>query len=129
MYLLDTNTLSYYFRGEGEVAKRLLATPPQEIAISSITLFELEYGLRRRPGHKHSAQLQGFVSLISVISLDAASAKAAADIRIALDKKGTPIGPFDLLIAACAIARPATLVTHNTQEFQRVPRLKLEDWY
>lgn len=129
MYLLDTNTLSYYFRGEGRVAQNLLVTPPQEVAISSVTLFELEYGLRRRPGHERAAQLQAFVNLINVVPLEVRTAKAAADIRIALDKAGSPIGPFDLLIAACALARQATLVTHNTREFERVPNLKLEDWY
>lgn len=129
MLLLDTNTLSYYFRGEGRVAQRLLAIPPQEVAISSVTLFELEYGLRRRPGHKRLAQLRAFVNLINVVPLDVGGARAAADIRVALDKKGTPIGPFDLLIAACALARHAALVTHNTREFKQVPGLKLADWY
>jgi tRNA(fMet)-specific endonuclease VapC len=69
------------------------------------------------------------VAVVSILSLDAAGAKRAAELGSFLHRKGTAIGPMDTLIAGTAIAHQATLVTHNTAEFRRVPGLKLVDWY
>ena len=129
-YCLDTNTLIYFFKGLGNVSKRLLATPPGEIAIPAVVIFELEVGIGKSTSpRKRIAQLQEMTSLVNVISFGQPEAKSAAGIRIKLEKQGTPIGPYDILIAASAMANNSTLVTHNKREFERVAGLKIEDWY
>ena len=129
-YVLDTNTLIYYFKGIGNIATQLLATPPNDIGIPTIVLYELEVGIAKsvRP-RKRKAQLQEFISLVNIIPFSDAEAKCAADIRVKLEKKGSLIGPYDILIAASAMANNNILVTHNQSEFQRIRGLKLEDWY
>jgi len=130
IYLLDTNTLIYYFKGMGDVAKRLLSTSPSEIALSTIVLFELEVGIAKSMSpRKRKAQLQEFTSLVNIVSFDRAAAELAAEIRAKLEKRGVLIGPYDILVAASALATNSTLVTHNTKEFERVESLKIEDWY
>ena len=129
-YLLDTNTLIFYFKGMGNVAGRLLTTPPAEIALSAIVLFELELGIAKSIApRKRKTQLKEFVLLVNNIPFDAAAARSAAGIRAKLEKRGVPIGPYDILIAASAMANNCTLVTHNQKEFERVEGLKIEDWY
>ena len=129
-YVLDTNTLIYYFKGMGNVANHLLEKAPNDIEIPVIVLFELEVGIAKSVSpRKRKQQLQEFLSLVTLIPFDYAEAKYAADIRVKLEKKGTPIGPYDLLIAASAMAQNSTLVTHNKKEFDRVGRLKTVDWY
>jgi tRNA(fMet)-specific endonuclease VapC len=129
-YCLDTNTLIYFFKGLGEVSNRLLTTPPGEIAIPAVVIFELEVGIGKSTSpRKRIAQLQEITSLVNIISFGQAEAKCAAGIRIKLEKQGIPIGPYDNLIAASALANNSTLVTHNTKEFKRVVGLKIEDWY
>ena len=130
MYLLDTNTLIYYLKGMGNVAERLLSTSPSEIAISAIVLFELEVGIGKSVSpRKRKAQLQEFTSLVTVLSFDRSAAESAAEIRVKLEKRGVPIGAYDILIAASALATNSTLVTHNRKEFERIEGLKIEDWY
>jgi len=130
MYLLDTNTLIYYFKGMGNVAKRLLSTSPSEIALSAIVHFELEVGIAKSISpRKRKAQLQEFTSLVNIVSFDRAAAELAAEIRAKLEKPGVLIGAYDILVAASALATNSTLVTHNTKEFERVESLRIEDWY
>jgi tRNA(fMet)-specific endonuclease VapC len=129
-YVLDTNTLIYFFKGMGKVADRLLALPPSEIGIPTIVLYELEVGIAKSKfPQKRSAQFQEFISLLNILPFDLAEAKCAAMIRAKLEKKGIPIGPYDVLIAASALANHWTLVTHNKEEFGRVEGLKIEDWF
>lgn len=129
-FLLDTNTLIYFFRGQGHVADKLLATQPGDIAVSTITLFELETGLRKSPqASTRRKQLAAFVDAAQVWDLDRGAAGAAAEIRAVLEQKGTPIGVLDTLIAGIALAKRAAVVTHNTRELSRVPRLEIVDWY
>ena len=130
MFLLDTNTLIYYFKGQGQVAEKLLATPPDQLAISTVSLFELETGLRKSgESRKRRAQLDAFALAAQVWSFDQPAALAAADIRAALESKGQPMGPLDNLIAGIAVVHAATLVTRNRREFSRVPRLATVDWH
>ena len=129
-YCLDTNTLIYFFKGIGNVSKRLLATPPSEIAIPTVVLFELEVGIGKSTSpRKRIAQLQEVTSLVNIITFGQSEAKCAAGIRVKLEAQGIPIGPYDILIAASALANNSTLITHNKREFERVPGLKIEDWY
>lgn len=130
MYLLDTNTLIYYFKGMGNVAKRMLSISPSEIAVSTIVLFELEVGIAKSVSpRKRKTQLQEFTSLVNIISFDRAAAESAAGIRAKLEKRGVSMGPYDILIAASALATNSTLVTHNKKEFERIESLRIEDWY
>lgn len=130
MNLLDTNTLVYYFKGMGNVATRLLATPPSKVAVSTITLYEIDLGLEKSgTARKRRKLLAELEAAVHVIPFGRSEATAAARIRAALEHAGIPIGPLDNLIAGTAIATGATLVTHNQAEFSRVPGLKLVDWF
>jgi tRNA(fMet)-specific endonuclease VapC len=130
MYILDTNTLIYYFKGQGQVTQNLLNTPPQEIIISTIVVFELQVGIAKSTSPtKRIQQLQQLLSQVNQVDFDRDMALAAAKIRAQLEKQGTPIGPMDILIAGTAIALQATLVTHNVGEFSRIPGLSIADWY
>jgi len=130
MYVLDTNTLIYYFKGVGKVADRLLQTPPRDIAIPTIALFELEVGIAKsKNSEKRRKQLDAFLSLITVLPMAIKEAKSAAGIRADIEDKGIPIGAMDILIAGTALANHGVLVTHNTKEFERVDGLSIEDWF
>ncbi|RPJ82061.1 MAG: type II toxin-antitoxin system VapC family toxin [Deltaproteobacteria bacterium] len=129
-YVLDTNILIYFFKGVGKVSDHLLAKPPNVIWIPTIVLFELEVGIgKSRSPKKRREQLNEFLSLVNIIPFGKDEAICASDIRITLERKGFPIGPYDVLIAGSALAAKATLVTHNMKEFSRVEALKIEDWY
>ena len=132
-YLLDTNALSYAFRGEGEVARRLLAVSPTDIGIPAPVLYEARTGmLRLGPGSRRDAMLSALDTLlreVSVAAFDAAAAEAAAQIRVELESRGEAIGPIDTQIAGIARSVGAVLVTRNTREFGRVSGLLVEDWY
>ncbi len=129
MYMLDTNTLIYFFKGMGNVGTRLISVPPKNIGIPAIVLYELELGIARSnsPG-KRIKQLDSFCTVTKVFPFTDTEAKVAADICSQLMKKGTPIGPYDVLIAATALANNSVLVTNNSKEFKRVSKLKLENW-
>lgn len=128
-YMLDTNTLIYYFKGLGAVSKRFLSIPPNEIAIPTIVIYELEVGIAKSTSpRKRKAQLEELSSLVSIIPFRYSEAQWAAKIRVKLEKQGMPIGPYDVLIAATALANGSTLITHNTKEFERIEGLKIEDW-
>jgi tRNA(fMet)-specific endonuclease VapC len=130
MFALDTNALIHFFKGAGRVKERLLATPPAEVAIPAVVLYELEIGIvQSTQPSKHRTELNALLAVVSVLSLNAAAAKHAAELNNDLRRKGAVIGPLDTLIAGTAIAHQSILVTHNTAEFQRVPGLRIEDWY
>ena len=129
-YVLDTNTLIYFFKGSGNVAKHLLSKPPSEITVPSIVLFELEVGIRKSTNpRKRISQLKEFLSLVNVSPFGPEEAVIASEIRVRLEKKGTPIGPYDVLIATTALSVNGILVSQNLKEFQRIKGLKTEDWY
>ncbi len=130
MYILDTNTLIYFFKGMGNVPSKLLAIPPKKIAIPAIVIYELEYGIARSNSpKKRQAQLKEICSLVNLLPFGNKEACSAASIRANLEKKGTPIGPYDVLIAGTALEHGGILVTNNLKEFSRVSKLKTENWY
>ncbi|MBW1787574.1 MAG: type II toxin-antitoxin system VapC family toxin [Deltaproteobacteria bacterium] len=130
MYVLDTNTLIYFFKGVGNVADNILNTLPKDIGIPAIVLFELEVGIAKsKSPRKRIKQLHEMTSLIQIISFGDKEAIMSATIRADLEKKGTPIGPYDILIGGTTLAHQATLITHNTTEFGRIDKLHIEDWY
>lgn len=129
MYILDTNTLIYFFKGIGNVADKLLAASPKDIGIPAVVIYELEYGIARSTSpKKRMKQLEELFSLVEVLPFGNEEAKTSATIRASLEKKGTPIGPYDVLIAGTALSKQGILVTSNTKEFSRVPKLKIIDW-
>jgi len=129
-YLLDTNVLSDFARGEPAVMARLRQEAPGQLAVSVITEMEVEYGLARNPGL--AARLRETMRLlldtITVLPFEREDARAAAQLRAVLHRPGTPIGAYDLLLAACALRRGLVFVTNNTREFARVGGLGVEDW-
>ncbi len=130
MFALDTNTLIYFFKGEGRVAGHLLNTAPRDIGIPAIVLYELELGIARsNQPRKRRGQLDALLSAVSVLAFDRDAARLSAELRATLDAAGKPIGPMDTLIAGTALAHRAALVTHNTREFSRVKGLRLADWF
>ncbi len=130
MYVIDTNTLIYFFKGMGGVPERFFEVSPKEIAIPSVVLYELEYGIARSASpRKRQAQLTDLCSSVEILPFDREAAKLSASVRASLEKKGTPIGPHDILIAGTALAAQGILVTNNAKEFSRVSKLKLENWF
>lgn len=130
MYILDTNTLIYFFKGQGNVSETFLQISPKDIGVPCIVVYELNVGIAKstRP-QKRSEQLAELLQLVNVIPFGLNEAHSASKIRVALEEQGQPIGPYDILIAATALANHATLVTHNTKEFGRIPQLEVEDWF
>lgn len=130
MYLLDTNTIIYFFKDAGNVAKNLLSKSPKDIAVPSIVLYELEVGAANsaKPT-KRKQQIASLVSLLKIIPFGEKEAEESAKVRSELESIGKPIGAYDILIAGTAISSNFVLVTHNTKEFSRVKKLKQEDWY
>ncbi|CAM4034867.1 type II toxin-antitoxin system VapC family toxin [Arcobacter cloacae] len=130
MYLLDTNTVIYFFKGLGDISKNLFNVSPKDIFIPSIVVYELEVGIAKsNDSQKRQEQLKKLLSQINIINFTQTEAVQSAKIRADLEKKGTPIGSIDILIAGCAKANNLILVTRNTKEFQRVENLQLIDWY
>ena len=130
MFVLDTNTPIYFFKGAGRVADNLLAVVPGEVAIPAVALYELEAGAdSSNVGRRRRKELDGFAAAICVLPFDQRSAKAVAELRLALERQGKGIGLLDTLIAGTVLAHGGILVTHNTKEFRRVPGLRLVDWF
>ena len=129
-YLLDTNICIYLIKKHPpEILERFREHLPQDVAISIITLFELQYGVEKSQYRQRSEDaLAKFLLPLTLIDLDRLAAEEAAVIRAQLEKKGISIGPYDLLIAGLARSRDLTLVTNNTKEFKRIVGLHLENW-
>ena len=130
MYLLDTNICIYLIKNSYPfMTEKVFSYEPSDIAISSITVFELEYGAAKSKwGEETKRKLAVFLSPFTILPFSTEDAIAAGQVRAQLEKSGRPIGPYDTLIAAQGISRGLTVVTHNTNEFIRVPGIKLEDW-
>lgn len=129
-YLLDTNICIYLIKEKPpEVLARFTTLKPTQIFISAISVFELHYGVENSQAPKRNlAALESFLRPMSIVDFTPKEAKHAAKIRVDLKRKGTPIGAYDIQIAATALAYSLTVVTNNTSEFERVVGLKLENW-
>ena len=132
MLVLDSNTISYYLRGDPQVVPRLQALRPADLGVPAIVEYELRYGLLRMPlamAAPRLAALAQFLRPLQMLSFDSECATIAARTRVDLEAVGTPIGPHDTLIAATALRHQATLVTRNVREFARVPGLQCLNWH
>ncbi|HQW81003.1 MAG TPA: type II toxin-antitoxin system VapC family toxin [Pseudomonadota bacterium] len=129
-FLLDTNICIYAMRTRPEsVQRRLAAARSADLAISTVTVFELWYGVFcSKAVARNSDALREFLAPLRQLEFDVEDAATCAKIRASLEAGGTPIGPYDLQIAAQALRRKLTLVTHDTAEFKRIAGLKLADW-
>jgi tRNA(fMet)-specific endonuclease VapC len=127
-YLLDTDSVSYALRGHGDVADKIKTQRPSEVRMSAITLAELRFGADRKGSRKLHGLIDVLAAAIEVAPFDESAATEFGRIGSFLAKRGTPIGEFDILIAAHAVALRCTLVTNNTRHFSKVPGLSLENW-
>jgi tRNA(fMet)-specific endonuclease VapC len=132
-YLLDTNAVIALLKNDPPSVRarlRRVASRKAGIAVSSIVLYELWYGVARSQRRReNAARLRTFLSgNIEVVAFEEADAVVAGDLRAALEATGTPIGPYDLLIAAQALRTGTTLVTANVAEFARVRGLAWQNW-
>jgi tRNA(fMet)-specific endonuclease VapC len=129
-YLLDTTVVSDFTRGVPAVLTRLKATSREDVAICTVSAMEIEYGLMLNPARARSIEpmIRSLLKDVQVFPYESADASATAAVRAALTKRGTPIGPYDVMIAGTALRRGLVMVTSNGGEFARVDGLLLEDW-
>jgi tRNA(fMet)-specific endonuclease VapC len=129
LYLLDTNILSHLVRQpQGPVADHIADVGEAYVLTSVIVACELRYGAARRGSKKLTRQVEAVLSAMTIKPLESDVERVYASIRVALERKGTPIGAHDMLIAAHARTIDAVCVTDNVAEFKRVPALKVENW-
>jgi tRNA(fMet)-specific endonuclease VapC len=127
IYLLDTNAVIALLKRHKTVLTRLRQLAPSDVVLSAIVAHELYFGAYK------SLNTAGNVALVEdlafeVLPFDRDDAAKSGQVRAALAAAGTPIGPYDLLIAGQALARGLILVTRNTREFGRVAGLRIENW-
>jgi tRNA(fMet)-specific endonuclease VapC len=129
-FLLDTTVLSDFTRGVAAVLARLKSTSKGDAAICTVTAMEIEYGLMLNPARarKIEPMIRFLLQDLQVLAYEPEDATATAAIRAALAKRGTPIGPYDVMIAGTALRRGLVMVTSNGSEFERINGLVLEDW-
>ncbi|MEI6728543.1 MAG: type II toxin-antitoxin system VapC family toxin [bacterium] len=130
-FLLDTNIVSFYFRGNSKVESKLLSYSLENIFISCISYFELIAGYANSVPEWRQKSLQkveDFTSLVEVIGIEKKVAKTAGLIKADLVKKGQTIEDADLLIGATCLVCNLVLVTNNVKHFKRIPDLKIQDW-
>ncbi|MBN2062432.1 MAG: type II toxin-antitoxin system VapC family toxin [Deltaproteobacteria bacterium] len=130
MYLLDTNIVSYWMRGDEGIIGRIQKFSPADLSLSAITLAEILYGIEKSPVKKkeRKEKIRQISSLLGLYSFDEAAAGEYAIIRSQLEREGLVISERDTQIASIAMANQLTVVTHNVKEFGRIRRLKVEDW-
>ena len=127
-YLLDANAVIALLNDTmSPIARRIRRYAPRDIGVPAVVIHELYYGaFKSQRVEKNVTRVDALQ--FPVVEFDLEDARQAGEVRAHLASKGTPIGPYDVLIAGQAKARKLTLVTHNTTGFQRVPALKVEDW-
>ena len=129
-FLLDTNICIYLIREKPEqVLKQVTSRSPEDLALSSITVAELEYGVAKSAhSAKNAAALENFLRAFHVLDFDSAAAGVYGKVRASLERSGHPIGPLDTLIGAHALSLGLALVTNNPREFTRIEGLKIQNW-
>ena len=128
-YLLDTNICIYLINDRpASVRKRLQALQPGDVGVSSITVAELAYGVAKTGSARNRVALEGFLLSLEIAQFGLDAAMVYGEVRAGVERKGMPIGPLDLQIAAHAIALSTILVTNNQREFGRIAGLQLENW-
>ena len=129
-FLLDTDICIYIIKKEPQkTLVRFKQHPPKNVFISSVSVFELLYGVEKSQKREKNRQaLALFLHPLTIVPFDDSAASVAAKICATLEQEGQPIGPYDIQIAGVAISREMTLVSNNDKEFKRVKGLNLENW-
>jgi len=129
-YLLDTNVcVDFLNRRYPKVTERIRTSSPEDLCLSSVAMAELRYGADRsqRRGENHE-RIDVLATEIQCLDFDLTAARVYGRIRSALEAEGTPIGPYDMMIAAHAVSQGLILVTDNEREFRRISGLEIENW-
>jgi tRNA(fMet)-specific endonuclease VapC len=129
-FLLDTCVVIDLVRGNQDIIRKLKSKSPATVFISTITEFELRFGLVQNPRLKSRSKevVQAFLSEANILPFRSDESQIAAKLRYELKLKGTPIGAYDVLIAAAALTNDFIFVTSNEKEFNRIEALKIENW-
>ena len=129
-YMLDTNICIYAIKHKPEkVFQKLQEVDPEDVCVSSITYAELMHGVEKSAAiEKNRLALSILFANIEILNFDVDAANCYGKIRADLEKKGTPIGPLDMMIAGHTMSKGYIVVTNNVKEFSRVPNLKIENW-
>ena len=129
-FMLDTDScIALIKRKPAKMLDKLTSHAPGDIGLSTVTLAELRYGVAKSAQKERNSQaLDEFLLPLEIADFDETTAGAYGEVRAALEKAGTPVGPLDTQIGAHALSLGAVLVTHNAREFRRVPGLAVEDW-
>lgn len=126
-FLLDTNAVIAIIAGNSKVIERLSEHAPRDFGVPSVVMHELYFGAYK--SQKVEANLARIEALrFEVLDLSESDGRAAGEIRAELKRQGSPIGPYDVLIAGQAVSRSLVLITNNVKEFRRVSGLQYEDW-
>ncbi|WP_348970458.1 type II toxin-antitoxin system tRNA(fMet)-specific endonuclease VapC [Pseudomonas atacamensis] len=128
-YMLDTNICIFTIKNKPQIVREAFNRHSGQLCISAITLMELIYGAEKLAApEKNLAIVEGFVARLDVLPFDNDAAAQAGMVRSELAKAGTPIGPYDQMIAGHARSLGLIVVTNKVREFQRVSGLRIEDW-
>ena len=128
-FLLDTNVLSDLLKNpQGGVTQKIEQVGEDHICTSIIVASELRFGAYKKGSDELTRRVEVILSAIEILPYDSPADSHYAKLRAHLERKGTPIGPNDMLVAAQALALDLVVVTANTKEFRRVPKLKVENW-
>ncbi|CAN7153391.1 tRNA(fMet)-specific endonuclease VapC [Trinickia sp. LjRoot230] len=128
-YMLDTNICIFTIKNKPHEVRDAFNRHHGQLCISAVTLMELIYGAEKSASsEKNLAIVEGFTARLDVLVYDHAAAAHSGQLRAELGKNGTPIGPYDQMIAGHARSQGLILVTNNLREFDRVPGLRVEDW-
>jgi len=128
-YMLDTDVSIYVLKNRPPELRDLFNERSENICLSSVTVAELLYGAEKSERRDHNLSvIEDFTAHLDVVAFGEKAAGHYGDIRADLERKGTPIGPYDLMIAGHARSEGLVLVTNNTREFDRVSGLRVENW-
>ncbi len=130
IYLLDTNIVSYWMRGDKKIIKKIRSYQPSDLSITAITLAEIYYGIEKsqvRTKERHH-KIEQIRSQLEIYPFDESAAHRYSIIRSKLERQGCVISERDLQIASIAMAHQLALVTDNVKEFTRIANLSVEDW-
>jgi tRNA(fMet)-specific endonuclease VapC len=129
-FMLDTDSCIALIKRKGaKMLGRITSLAPGEVGLSAVSLAELRFGVAKSAQKETNARaLDAFLLPLEIVDFDETTAGVYGEVRAALEKAGTPIGPLDTQIGAHALSLGAVLVTHNVREFRRIPGLAVEDW-
>lgn len=129
-YMLDTNIVIYTIKNKPQAVRNAFISHHGQMCISTVTLMELTYGAEKSTKPEHNlAEIEGLAARLEVLNYDKAGAMHTGQLRAELAKKGTPIGPYDQMIAGHARSLGLIVVTNNEKEFNRVAGLRVENWF